>query len=94
MEQSRSLSSEKIAHAVRDVLGSSRVRDVSCIFKPNADGAPVIWIQVTYDAQKGITVDEMARVTDAVWPVGRSDELPVPVIDFMADDDLVPTAAE
>lgn len=94
MEQPRITMSDQIRKSVLEVLGSSRVRDVSCIFKSNSDGAPVVWIQVTYDAHKGITVDEMTHVTDAIWPLAASDGLAVPVIDFMADDDLVPTAAE
>lgn len=94
MDTHNGLDPDQIACAIRGVLGAARVRDVRCVYKQNADGAPVIWVQVIYDAHAGMSVDEMERVTDAVWPVGGSEELAVPVIDFVADDDLVPTAAE
>ncbi|MAU52140.1 MAG: hypothetical protein CMN17_07110 [Roseovarius sp.] len=94
MENSLAPDIDHINRAVRAVLGPDRVREVGCVYKQNIDGAPIIWVRVIYDANEGITVDEMRRVSDALWPVGASEDLAVPVIDFVADTDLVPTAAE
>jgi len=94
MTQVLASTSEKIDEAVRRVFGSARVRDVSCQFSTNDDGAAIAWVRVTYDATSAPSVEEMQRVSDAIWPQDLSPGVPLPVIDFVADNDFVSTAAE
>lgn len=94
MVRSQTVSLGAIERAVRATLGTQRVRSVASEEKINDDGAAVIRVLIVYDASKGLSVEEMESVVDAVWLGRASDESPFPVIDFQEDTDLESVAAE
>jgi len=94
MTKSPAWASEDIERAAREVLGGDRVRWVECREMLNDDDAPILRVRIVYDAAHRLTVQEMERVLDALWPEDAGEDAPFPVIDFQEDTDIAPVAAE
>lgn len=79
---------------IRAVLGEDRVISVNAYTKTNFDGMEVLRVIVVYDALRAPTVAEMTRVVDALVAEMPDMDAPFPVVDFQADTDHEPVAAE
>lgn len=79
---------------VREVLGADRVTGVDWYVKTNFDGLEILRVNVRYDASRPLSVDEMTKVIDALIADMPNIDAPFPVIDFQADTDNEPIAAE
>lgn len=85
---------EFVEQAVRGLLGDSRVRSVEAAIAINEDDQDIARIRVVYDKRTGITVAEMDKVFDALWPGDGESVRPFPIIDFQEDSEIEPVAAE
>lgn len=83
-----------IERVVRQALGDGAVSKVSWSEHLNRDGLPVLRVRVVYKAVEAPTLDQMAGVVDALLDYDRGIEAPFPVVDFRADTDNDPIAAE
>lgn len=83
-----------IEQCVLDSLGSERVRSVKSTLRINEDGLSVIRVLIVYRSEHGLSVEDMERVSDAIWDVDNSAEALSPIVDFQADSDFQPVAAE
>lgn len=83
-----------IESTVRRILGAERVRSVESKELLNDDGAAIVRVQIVYDAERGLSIDEMEAIFDAIWRNRVSDDAPFPVIDFIEDRDLATVAAQ
>ncbi len=86
--------SEKASEIVSKILGDHRVLSVDSRVEENRDGNKVILVKILYTEKDGLTVDEMDRVLDAIWLGDDAKATAFPVIDFQADSDGEPIAAE
>lgn len=84
---------EFVEQSVRGLL-SSRVQLVEAEIAINEDNQDIARITIVYDNSDGITVAEMDSVFDALWPGDGESVRPFPIIDFQADSDFEPVAAE
>ena len=79
---------------VRETLGADRVTGVDWYVKTNFDGLEVLRVCVRYDSTRPLSVDDMTRVVDALIADMPNIDAPFPVVDFQADTDNEPVAAE
>jgi len=86
--------SEKLYEIASNILGNHRVLSVESKLEENRDGNKVILVKIIYTEKDGLTVDEMDRVLDAIWSDENAETTAFPVIDFQADSDEEPVAAE
>ena len=79
---------------VRKILGEDRVTGVDWYVKTNFDGLEVLRVRVRYDSRMPLSVDDMTRVIEALIADMPNLDAPFPVVDFQADTDNEPVAAE
>lgn len=75
-----------IRSTVQKVLGEDRVVSVKTRSSVNDDGVRILRVEVVYDAQRPLSVDEMDRIVDEAWSTQALDQ-PTPIFDFREDTD-------
>ncbi len=78
----------KVEDIARSVLDANDVVDVVVSHDVNADGEPVLWIEIVYRGEEPPSVDRMAALTEQIWRSERqAGSLAFPVISYVSEMD-------